>query len=61
MWSSLFDAIGQGFRFLTSFVRRSSQQESDWVDPNIAAQQRAATAAGAAADHASHIAGRPTK
>lgn len=60
MWTSLFEAIGEGFRFLSSLVRRAPRQTGP-IESDVADQQRSETAAGAAANHASHIAGRPTK
>ena len=53
MWTSLFEAIAEGFKFLTSIVSKNPST-SDSVD---AAAARHGTAAGAAANEASHRAG----
>jgi hypothetical protein len=53
MWTELFKAIGQGFKFLRALVKPKKTA----VD---AAAQRAGTAAGAAANEASHKAGPPS-
>lgn len=59
MWASLFAAIGEGFRTIASLWGKNPEPPPIATDPLDADAARAGTAAGAAANHAGHIAGRP--
>jgi hypothetical protein len=56
MWSALFAAVGEGFRMVSSLWGKSPAPEPQ-PEPVDSSAARAGTAAGAAANHASHIAG----
>lgn len=55
MWTALFQAIAEGFKALGSIFGKKSPP----AEPVDDAAARAGTAAGAAANEASHRAGKP--
>lgn len=57
-WDGLFNAIGRGFDFFSGLLSRKPREEPPTEEPDAEAG-RAGTAAGVAADRASHIAGPP--
>lgn len=53
-WTALFQAVKAVFDFASNLVRKQPTTSDEQADT-----QRSGTAAGAAANHASHIAGEP--